>query len=1388
MNDSFHLKPTRLAQSWLAAPHASRSFRRRLMAIMRMACRMLGSKRRRGMLGIGVRVALVAVTVCTIAGYAPDALAADGIFVNDGSDGGCTAVNDGINSSPPVAGTTAEGRTAKCNPGDKASQSNRALFYNPTGSTGATSLTLGNELYVNGGFIGLNDQTNQAMRIGNGTTIATGKNSIAIGNGAQATQDGSMALGRGSITTAANAVASVVINGAPYDVSGGKPDSVLSVGSNDIKRQITNVAAGQVNKDSTDAVNGSQLFATHSAVGSLGGRVTKNEGDISNINMGRAGLVQQSAPEANLTVGKDTGGAAVDFRGMGGGPRKLIGVADGTVNDASLEAVNGGQLSKRDTKIDNLYNSLVSSIGGSAGASRAIGVFEPPAFVIQGKPFANVGGALAGVDGQFTLQSSTIKGLNDMAVKYAWTDLNGNGAVDTGEVDLKRVVLTGDGGTTISNVAKGAVTATSSEAINGSQFFGVSKNIAAFLGGGSGVDANGALTAPKYDIATVDASGRSVSNPYNNVGAALGGLNGSVTSINTRVGTIDTRVGDIDGRVNAITALAGDEANGRGVRYVRTNETGLTPGDAFAQGVGSTAIGYQARALQAGSVALGQNSITAAASRVTGTEINGTKFEFATFAETDPVTGAPNPGSVVSVGSATIKRQITNVAAGQLSESSTDVVNGSQLFATNSAVENVDSRVNQAQDKLTKTTKALGGGATIDGEKDTWTGPAYTLAKIGADGTSTKETFRDVGSALGALDGSVTTINTRVGDIDGRVVKHEGDINTINTSIASINSGTAGLVQQAKAGDNLTIGKDTDGAAVDLKGKAATRKLLSLSAGDVSSTSTDGVNGSQLFQTRSSLASALGGGASVGTGGTFTGPTYNIASIGVDGKATQETFHDVGGAFGGLNDSVTSINTRVGDITTQMSGLLSDALLWDPANSVFSAKHGASAASRIADVAAGEKDTDAVNVKQLNDAQTASGTALKNVGERAVKYAWEDKNGNGVVDPGEAIDYSKVVLEGPDNTGTKIGNVAAGQVSEKSLEAINGSQLFVTNSAIVLGLGGGAKFDANGVFTGPTYNITKIKGDGSTSSTPYNNVGGALDGLNENTTNINNRINAITKEVTTLDSDSLRWDKDKGVFTATRDKSSSIDTSPDTVKTSIITGITRGSLSATSTDAVTGAQLFETDEKVAKIDKRVETVETKIDTVKTDITNAMDKTAVKYAPDSSGNKTNEVALQGADPNAPVLISNVKEGAADHDAVNVKQLKETITQETAKVSNQYSQYLDGSKTYANEIGASTLSESRQYTDQKFDQLSSDIGAVRNEARQAAAIGLAASSLRFDNTPGKISVAVGGGVWRDQGAMAFGAGYTSESGAVRANLSGAASGGQVGVGAGISFTLN
>ncbi len=95
---------------------------------------------------------------------------------------------------------------------------------------------------------------------------------------------------------------------------------------------------------------------------------------------------------------------------------------------------------------------------------------------------------------------------------------------------------------------------------------------------------------------------------------------------------------------------------------------------------------------------------------------------------------------------------------------------------------------------------------------------------------------------------------------------------------------------------------------------------------------------------------------------------------------------------------------------------------------------------------------------------------------------------------------------------------------------------------------------------------------------------------------------------------------------------------------------------------------------------------------------------------------------------------------------------------------------------------------EYTDLRVSQLSTEIGGVRDEPRRAAAINLAASSIRYDDTPRKFSVGMGGGFWRGQGAAALGAGYTSGGGRLRANASAAMAGGAVSGGAGINFTLN
>ncbi len=204
-----------------------------------------------------------------------------------------------------------------------------------------------------------------------------------------------------------------------------------------------------------------------------------------------------------------------------------------------------------------------------------------------------------------------------------------------------------------------------------------------------------------------------------------------------------------------------------------------------------------------------------------------------------------------------------------------------------------------------------------------------------------------------------------------------------------------------------------------------------------------------------------------------------------------------------------------------------------------------------------------------------------------------------------------------------------------------------------------------------------------------------------------------------------------------------------------VTNVAAGRLSDTSTDAVNGSQLHATNKALDKLDN----------------------IAVKYDTNPDGTKANSITLLGGDPNKPVVISNVAAGVKDTDAVNVSQLKgivdTTITQNYA--------YIDNSVKNA-------VNVSKNYTDQKFYELNTSIESVRDDANRAAAIGLAAASLRYDDNPGKWSVAAGGGLWRSQSAFAFGAGYTNEDSNIRANVSATTSGGHWGVGAGLSFTLN
>ncbi|WP_322085202.1 YadA family autotransporter adhesin [Burkholderia sp. BCC1999] len=103
--------------------------------------------------------------------------------------------------------------------------------------------------------------------------------------------------------------------------------------------RITNVQAGTLSATSTDAVNGSQLYATNQQVSKNTTDISNLQGSVTNIANGKAGLVQQQDPNGAITVGKDTGGTSVNFSGTAG-DRVLTGVAAGVHDN---DAVNMGQ-------------------------------------------------------------------------------------------------------------------------------------------------------------------------------------------------------------------------------------------------------------------------------------------------------------------------------------------------------------------------------------------------------------------------------------------------------------------------------------------------------------------------------------------------------------------------------------------------------------------------------------------------------------------------------------------------------------------------------------------------------------------------------------------------------------------------------------------------------------------------------------------------------------------------------------------------------------------------------------------------------------------------------------------------------------------------------------
>lgn len=200
----------------------------------------------------------------------------------------------GVNTVVTGTSTIVLGRDNKVSGSDTTviGANNGTVSANQTTIIGYNNKTNSDQEQV---VIGANSET-----AGQGATVvgthgkATAWDAYAIGNNTVADKSNSVALGTNSVTDNPVPTQQVVLNGVTHVFAGEKPQSVVSVGSKDragfggvkyYNRQITNVAAGQVDAASTDAVNGSQLYAAYDEIASMGAKLAKHDKDIKCLNI-----------------------------------------------------------------------------------------------------------------------------------------------------------------------------------------------------------------------------------------------------------------------------------------------------------------------------------------------------------------------------------------------------------------------------------------------------------------------------------------------------------------------------------------------------------------------------------------------------------------------------------------------------------------------------------------------------------------------------------------------------------------------------------------------------------------------------------------------------------------------------------------------------------------------------------------------------------------------------------------------------------------------------------------------------------------------------------------------------------------------------------------------
>ena len=919
-------------------------------------------------------------------------------------------------------GWVAIGKGAKANTFMNTSGASTALGYDAI-AEGEYSSAIGSKTLATGGA---------SMAFGV-SAKAMGDRSVALGASSVANGDRSMAFGRYAKT---NGFTSLAIG----DSSLADGEKTIALGNTAKAYEIMSIALG-------DNANASKEYAMALGASSkAGGADSLAFGRKSTANSTGSlaiGADSSSSNDNAIAIGNKTQALGVNSMALGNASQASgeSSIALGNTSEASEQnaiALGQGSIASKVNSIALGSNSLSSGENAIAlGEGSAAGGSNSLAFGSQSRANGNdsvaigVGAAAAATD-------------NSVAIG-AGSTTDASNTVSVGNSATKRKIV---------NMAAGAISNTSTDAINGSQLYTISDSVAKRLGGGATVGSDGTVTAVSYALR---------SGTYNNVGDALSGIDNNTLQWNKTAGAFSANHGaNATNKITnvakgTVSATSTDVVNGSQL-YDLQQDALLWNGTAFSAAHGTEATSKITNVTAGNLTAGSTDAVNGSQLKTTNDNVTTNTTNIATNTTnitnlTDAVNGLGDDsllwnktaGAFSAAHGTDATSKITNVKAGDLTAGSTDAVNGSQLKTTNDNVStnttnitNLTDSVGDLKDDSLLWNKAAGAFSAAHGTEATSKITNLLAGKISSNSTDAingSQLYGVADSFTSYLGGGADISDTGV--LSGPTYTIGGtDYTNVGDALAAINTSFSTSLGDALLWD-ATAGKFSAKHGIN----NAPSVITDVANGAVSSTSSDAINGSQLYGVSDYIADALGGNAVVNTDGSITTPTYAIA----------------GGSYNNVGDALEAIDTT-----------LDDALLWDTTanggNGAFSAAHGkdktASVITNVANGAVSATSSDAINGSQLYSTNKYIADALGGDAEvnadgtiTAPTYTIANTDYNNVGEALDALDNNALLWDedagaynaSHDGNASKITNVAAGDLSTTSTDAVNGSQLNATN-------------------------------------------------------------------------------------------------------------------------------------------------------------------------------------------------------------------------------------------------------------------------------------------------------------------------------------------------------